>query len=64
MQEKSNQSKTKFKVILIAICVLLFSLTMLFVSAWQIVNINKLNSKLDKQEEILADLNSQLSDQE
>ena len=62
MQENSVQSKTKFKVILVAILILLFSITMTIVSIVQIVQINKLNNKIDQQERMIEDLNSQYDD--
>ena len=62
MQENSVQSKTKFKVILIAILILLFSITMTVVSIVQIVRINQLNNKIEQQERMLEDLNSQYDD--
>ena len=62
MQENSVQSKTKFKVILVAILILLFSITITIVSIVQIVQINKLNNKIDQQERMIEDLNSQYDD--
>ena len=59
MQENSVQSKTKLKCILIGILVLLFSLSMVVISVVQIVKINKLNDKIEQQERLLEDLNSQ-----
>ena len=59
MQENSVQSKTKLKCILIGILVLLFSLSMGVISVVQIVKINKLNDKIEQQERLLEDLNSQ-----
>ena len=62
MQENLGQSKTKAKCILIGILVLLFSLSMLVVSVFQIVKINKLNDKIEQQEREIEDLDSQYND--
>lgn len=58
LQEKSNHSKTKF--ILIAVCIVLFSVTMLVCSFVQIAKINKLNEKIADQERQIEELNKQL----
>ena len=62
LQEKSVQSKTRFKVMLIAFLVLLFSITMTVVSVVQIVKINQLNKKIEQQEREIEDLSSQYNE--
>ena len=57
MQKGGLQSKTK--IVLIASLVVLFSLAMLITSVVQIVQINKLNDKIARQEQEIERLNQQ-----
>ena len=59
MQEKSNQSPTKFKIVLIAFLVLILSIFLTVTAIYQIVNTHKLNDKLAQQERRIEELSSQ-----